>query len=201
MKTLLLLFVFGVATSSAATVPESAMRAVRSLTYARSVERELGRVTAVAADAFEVSSSNKLFEGSRAAEATMLLLWAILYTESGIRPHIERCDCTKGDGDCDHGHAVGLPQLHALWLQGRSESDVCADRHLQMSLALSGPLANAKTLCGSSIIKTLSAYNSPAAACAVTKYASSTYGTFRQLIDKAGIVVRVKDKGWSAESR
>lgn len=177
------------------------MRAVRSLTYARSVERELGRVAAVAADAFEVSKGGSLFEGSRGAEATMLLLWAVLYTESGIRPHIERCDCTKGDGDCDHGHAVGLPQLHALWLKGRSESDVCADRHLQLSLALSGPLTYAKELCGSSLIRTLGAYNSPAASCAVTKYGSSTYGTFQQLLAKAGIVVRVHEKTWSAESR
>jgi hypothetical protein len=203
MKTLLLLLVLSVAApTSTATVPEPTLRAVRSLKYARSVERELGRVSAVAADAFETSKGNNLFEGPRSAEATMLLLWTIIYNESGIRPHIEVCDCTKGDGDCDHGHALGLPQLHSEWLQGQSASDVCSNRKLQMSLALTGPLAHAKEICGSSFITTLSAYNSPAAACAVTPYARTTYSTFQQLLQRAGIVVRVgPKKSWSADSR
>lgn len=202
MKTLLLLLVLSAAVpSTTPTVPEASMRAVHSLSYARSVERELGRVSAVAADAFDLSKRNNLFEGPRGAEATMMLLWSILYNESGIRPHIEHCDCTKGDGDCDHGHALGLPQLHSEWLQGKSESDVCSDRKLQLLLALTGPIAHAKDLCGSSFITTLSAYNSPAAACAVTRYASATYGTFQQLLQRAGIVVRVRDKVWSADSR
>lgn len=207
MKTLLLWFFLTIAAPNRVTVavPEPTLHAVRSLSYAPSVERELGRVAGIAADAFDVASDSrfdsKLFVGSRSVEATTLLLWAVVYYESGLRPHIERCDCTQGDGDCDHGHALGLPQLHALWLQGRSAPEVCGDRHLQLWLALSGPLLYAKTICGRSLVAALGAYNSPAALCAVTKYGSSTYATFQKLIEKAGIVVRVQGKTWSAESR
>jgi hypothetical protein len=186
MKTKLALFliilgIFGFASRSAV---ERLAPATRSLRYAPSA-MAAGRLDAIIEEAYDVAAAKPLFGGTAGAEATALLLYSIMYHESGLRPHIERCDCTKGDGDCDRGRAFGLPQIHAQWFQGRSRDDVCADRRLQMRLAMD-LLQHVKSMCGGDPERIAAGYHH-GTSCDVDGYAANVGHVFTGLLMKAEI--------------
>jgi len=188
--------------------------AALSLSYAKSAKRDTERLRAIMGDAYAeavaVADEKLLFEGDAAKEAQALLLYAVMYNESGMRPHIERCDCTHGDGDCDNGAAAGLPQIHKEHFQGHSWEEVCADRKLQIRLA-SAVLAQKKTNCGTFAL-TLGGYN--AGECIIPApppslpgqkekpdYVARASRVFQILLRKVKIDVRQQGRQWVATAR
>jgi hypothetical protein len=186
------------------------------LSYAKSAKRDTDRLKAIMDEAYQAAQTiaqsdtetpltpgrpvpvaRLLFEGPSAKEAHALLLYAILYNETGMRPHLERCDCTHGDGDCDHGAAAGLGQVHVEHFQGHTKEEICADRKLQIELT-SAVLDKKKAMCGS-VKLTIGAYN--AGDCENTDYAKHGDRVFQILLRKAQIDVRQSGKQWIATPR
>lgn len=185
------------------------------LSYARSAKEDAARLKTIMTEAYEhaaalAKTNGLLFEGDRAVEAQAIFLYALMYNESGMRPHIERCDCTKGDGDCDHGEAFGLPQIHVEHFQGHTADEVCASRKLQIELA-SAVLARKKAMCGTFPL-TFGAYN--AGSCVIPPpppvaegqrpipdYVSRASRVFQVLTRRAQIDVRTRGREWVATSR
>lgn len=201
MKTLILLVtLLGVLGFTDATPPiERLTTATSKLRYAKAVTDESGRLQTIVAETYATAAGNPLFNGDVLAgnEATALLLYAVLYHESGLRAHIERCDCTKGDGTCDNGHAFGLPQLHAEWLHGHSTEEFCADRKLQMQLALD-LLQKTKSMCHGSAERWMAAYHS-GNDCTMSGYSHNVNEIFTTLLGRAGIRVARDYTGWRAD--
>jgi len=192
--------------------------AALSLSYAKSAKGDTDRLKSIMADAYDYAivlgdnyadtlvvggqSQKLLFEGGAAREAHAILLYAVMYNESGMRPHIERCDCSKGDGDCDQGKAAGLPQIHKDHFHGHSKAEICADRKLQIKLE-SAVLAQKKTNCGSFHL-TLGGYN--AGECVIPAptvegrpgYVDRASRVFQILLRKAKIDVRQQGRQWVA---
>lgn len=183
--------------------------AALSLSYAKSAKADTDRLKAIMAEAYAeaeaLADEKLLFEGSAAKEAHAILLYAVMYNESGMRPHIERCDCSKGDGDCDQGKAAGLPQIHKDHFQGHSKQEICADRKLQIKLE-SAVLAQKKTNCGSFPL-TLGGYN--AGECIIPAptvegrpgYVDRAARVFDILLRTAKIDVRQRGRQWIATAR
>lgn len=169
--------------------------ATRSLHYAPSAG-DTDRLDTILAETYTAASKRPLFQGDSAIEATALLLYAVMYHESGLRPHIEHCDCTRGDGDCDKGHAFGLPQLHAEWFQGHPRDEVCSNRTLQVELAMD-LLAKEKKFCGGSPRHWVAGYHA-GNSCVALGYASNVDGVFRTLLSRAQIRIAPNGKGWTA---
>lgn len=200
MRLLPLFFLVGLlgASAPASSVPSNLTAAARSLSYSRTVTADRDRLDTILVETYETAAQAPVFDGPMGQEATALLGYAVMYTESGLRPHIERCDCTKGDGDCDHGHAYGLGQVHAEHFQGHTRDEVCSNRRLQIELSMEY-LARTRAWCGASPEIWTGGYN--AGACRTTHSGLSSYGVFRALLRKAGIKVRpTRDKRWVAES-
>jgi hypothetical protein len=185
---------FGAGTQQSGPPPEL-VRAARGLFYAPSVRGDPDRLEAIVAEVYETAADHLLFTGSRAREATALLLYSVMYHESGLRPHIERCDCSHGDGDCDKGHAYGLPQLHAEHFPNHTTDEVCSDRRLQIRLAAQ-LLAGLRYRCSTGMEAALGAWNS--GDCQVNGVAASIYRVLESLLQRARIRVHVADSKWVA---
>lgn len=186
-----------------------------ALSYARSAKGDVDRLKTIMAEAHAhaatlAAEGKLLFEGERAIEAQAILLYALMYNESGMRPHIEQCDCTKGDGDCDNGEAFGLPQIHVEHFGGHTAKEVCADRKLQIQLA-SAVLARKKSTCGT-LPLTIGSYN--AGGCVIPPpppvepgqrpipgYVDRAMRVFGILHRKADINVQLRGAKWVATTR
>jgi Transglycosylase SLT domain len=204
----------GASQSEEGPTTERLEEAALSLSYAKSAKADTDRLKSIMADTYAfaegLASTGKqterlLFEGNAAREAHAILLYSVMYNESGMRPHIERCDCTHGDGDCDQDEAAGLPQIHKDHFRGHTKEEVCADRKLQIELA-SAVLAEKKTNCGSFPL-TLGAYN--AGGCVIPAptiegrpgYVERASRVFQILLRKAKINVRQQGRKWVATAR
>jgi len=170
--------------------------ATAKLRYAKAVTDDADRLRTIVNETYATATERPLFTGEAGSEATALLLYAVLYHESGLRAHIEHCDCTKGDGDCDNGHAFGLPQLHAEWFQGHPRTEVCSDRPLQMRLALD-LLWKTHDMCHGSPERWTAAYHS-GSDCTVSGYSHNVNLVFTTLLGQAKIRVTRDYTGWSA---
>jgi len=170
--------------------------ATRALRYSKAVTDDADRLKTIVAETYSTAASMPLFTGEAGSEATALLLYAVMYHESGLRPHIEHCDCTKGDGTCDNGHAFGLPQLHAEWLQGHGHDEVCSDRPLQVRLARD-LLFKTRAMCKGSPERWVAAYHS-GNDCTVSGYSHNVNEVFVTLLQKSKIQVKRDYTGWSA---
>jgi hypothetical protein len=172
--------------------------ATARLRYSKAVTSDAKRLKDILAETYSTAAPDPLFTGDAAGEATALLLYAIMYHESGLRPHIERCDCSKGDGDCDQGLAAGLPQIHPEWFQGHSKDEVCADRRLQMKLALD-LLQRVKKACGGNPERLAGGYHH-GTSCEIAGYAQNVNDVFVKLLGAAKIRVWRDRTGWAAAS-
>lgn len=199
MKLLPLLFLVGLigASAPAVPVPLTLTEATHSLRYAKAVESEPGRLEAIMAETYEAAGDTPVFGGPKGREASALLMYAILYNESGLRPHIERCDCTHGDGNCDHGHAYGLPQIHAEHLAGHSREEVCADRALQIQLAMRW-LAKIRKVCGGGPEILTGCYNT--GQCMTSASGNNSEAVFQRLLRRAHLRVELVNNEWTATS-
>jgi hypothetical protein len=185
------------------------------LSYAQSAKGDVERLKTIMSEAhahaLALGEADKLlFQGERAVEAQAILLYAVMYNESGMRPHIEHCDCSKGDGDCDHGEAFGLPQIHVEHFRGHTRDEVCSDRRLQIELA-SAVLAQKKQNCERFEL-TIGSYN--AGGCVIPAppppepgkkpmpgYVDRAKRVFEILARRAQIDVRWRGKDWVATTR
>jgi hypothetical protein len=191
---ILLIGVFGFAPAETSAI-DRLDNATQSLRYAPSA-RDSKRLSTILAETYDAAAASTLFDGPAGTEATALFLYALMYHESGIRPHIEHCNCTRGDGDCDKGLAAGLPQIHPEWFQGHTKSEVCADRRLQMELAMD-LLQRVKKVCGGNPDRIAAGYHY-GTSCEVAGYAQNVRGVFVRLLEKAKIRMRRDRAGWSA---
>ena len=182
---------------------------IKSLGLSEAVRADEDRLNAITAEVLLQGKETPLFGGRRGIDATALLMLGIAFHETGLQERYERCDCRPGE--CDNGHAYGLPQLHAEHFSGPrrvtdedyTTADFCAQRVVQWTTQVRA-LARDKAWCKSidpqfedrGPMIWLGAYNS--GQCRASTAGTMAYANFTRMAQRAGIRVEKHGSRWVA---